>query len=109
MNIRTISSEAELEEALGHSHTEPIMLYKHSCLCELSGGVRENLARAEGGPPVYEIVVQDARPLSNHVEAHFGIRHESPQAIIVSGGRAVFNASHRGVTPEAVRRAAAAT
>ena len=109
MNIKTITSEAELDEALGHSHTEPIMLLKHSRLCELSGGVRTDLVQAAGGPPVYEIVVQDARPLSNRVEAHFGIRHESPQAIVVSGGRAVFNASHRRVTPEAIRQALAAT
>lgn len=109
MTIRTISSEAELDEALGHSHTEPVMLYKHSRLCELCYSVRADLAEAADGPPIYEIVVQDARPLSNRVESHFGIRHESPQAIVVSGGRAVFHASHRRVTPEAIRRAATAT
>ena len=106
MTIHTISSEQELDEALRQSHTGPVMIYKHSRLCELCWTVRADLVDAPGGPPVYEIVVQDARPLSNAVEALFGIRHESPQAIVVSGGRAVFNASHRRVTPEAVRRAA---
>ncbi len=104
MTIHTIAREEELGDALARSHKEPVVLYKHSRLCELCYSARAGLVAAGEGPPIYEIVVQDSRPLSNHIEAHFGIRHESPQIIAVSDGAAVYHASHRGVTPEAVRR-----
>ena len=83
------------------------MIYKHSATCELCEvAKREMHAMSDGGGlDVFEIVVQTARPLSNHVEAHFGIRHESPQVIILHKGMPVFNASHLKVTQSRVQDA----
>ena len=40
------------------------------------------------------IVVQHARPVSNAVVERFGVRHESPQALLLRDGRVVWHASH---------------
>ena len=56
--------------------------------------------------PVFEVVVQSARPLSNHIETFFGIRHETPQVIVLYRGQPTFDTSHRGVTADAVHDAA---
>ena len=53
--------------------------------------------------PIYEVVVQDARTLSNEIAERLDIRHETPQVIVLRDGKAVFHASHRRVTAEAVR------
>jgi bacillithiol system protein YtxJ len=51
------------------------------------------------------VVVQRARDVSNEIESRTGVRHESPQAIILRNGKAVWNASHWSVTADAVEQA----
>ena len=57
-------------------------------------------------PDVYRIVVQSARALSNEVAARFGIRHESPQVLVVRDGAVVHHASHMAVSARRIREAA---
>lgn len=98
MSYQSIDSSAGLRDALDQSQSEPIALFKHSNTCDLSAMAKQEMATVD--IPVFELVVQTARPLSNHIEAHFGIRHESPQVIILHQGKAIFNASHRAVTAD---------
>lgn len=49
--------------------------------------------------------VLSQRPLSQAIEAQFGVRHESPQILIIEDGEVLWHASHRGVAPERVRAA----
>ncbi len=44
------------------------------------------------------------RDLSNWIAQHFGIRHESPQALVVRNGRDVWATSHSGITAAALRK-----
>ena len=103
----SITSEDEFAVALSRSMDGPVVIYKHSATCELSEVAQREMRamHGRGGPDVFEIVVQTARPLSNHVEDHFGIRHESPQVIVVNKGEPVFNASHLRVTEARVQEA----
>jgi thioredoxin 1 len=48
------------------------------------------------------VTVQTHREVSNAVAARLGVRHETPQALIVRGGRVVWSASHFRVTAKAV-------
>jgi bacillithiol system protein YtxJ len=50
------------------------------------------------------VLVREDRPLSLAVAERTGVRHESPQVICISGGRAVGHASHREVTVASLRR-----
>ena len=103
----SISSESEFSAALEESMSTPVVLFKHSCLCELSAAAwteMQALNSAEG-INIYEVTVQSARPLSNHIEQYFGIRHESPQVIVLYHGNPVFDTSHRQVTAVTIRDA----
>jgi bacillithiol system protein YtxJ len=44
------------------------------------------------------ITVQSHRSLAAEVAARLGVRHETPQAILLRDGRAVWNASHFRIT-----------
>jgi bacillithiol system protein YtxJ len=46
------------------------------------------------------VVVQHSRSVSNAIAERTGIRHESPQAILLKGGEVVYHASHYDVTAE---------
>ena len=104
--IQTLSTESDFSAALEASQSQPIVLFKHSALCELSAAARKHMQSVT--LPVYEVVVQNDRPLSNHIEEYFGIRHETPQVFVLYRGQPTFNASHRRVTADAVHDAASA-
>jgi bacillithiol system protein YtxJ len=106
--IRDIEHGHELRNLLRESERRPVLLYKHSAICGLSSIAEREIRRLSQGSdvPVYRIVVQKARRLSAIVERFFGIRHESPQAILVFQRRAIFDASHRGVRSETLEHAA---
>lgn len=50
------------------------------------------------------VEVRAERPLSQLIAARTGIRHESPQIIILRRGSAVWSASHGDITAGAIQR-----
>ncbi len=100
----TFSSASELASRAGRT-----IVYKHSPTCSLCGWSQHVLGRmAEQDGVTFELVdVLAERPLSQAIEAQFGVRHESPQILVIDDGRVTWHASHRGVAPERVRAALA--
>jgi len=106
MAFHPLTSADDLADALATSHEQPIVLYKHSATCPLSTRARRQVQPvAEGAVPTYEVVVQQARPVSNQISSALGVRHETPQVLIVHCGAVVFDASHGAVTTTAVQEA----
>lgn len=86
------------------------VIYKHSSRCGASIGAAREMARfadLEADVPVYVVDVVRDRATAGEVARRLGVRHESPQAILVRDGVAVWDASHRGVTAAALSRALA--
>jgi bacillithiol system protein YtxJ len=52
----------------------------------------------------YLVDVRAERPLSQQIAARTGVRHESPQVIILRHGAAVWSASHDEITAGAILR-----
>jgi bacillithiol system protein YtxJ len=53
---------------------------------------------AQAGARYKVITVQSHRGLSDETARRFGIRHQTPQAILLRDGRPVWNASHFRIT-----------
>jgi len=104
-----LDSEEALKAASLHSEREPVVLFKHSRLCSLSAMVRERLLGMveDGTPPIYELVIQASRALSRTIETETGIRHESPQVIVLFKSVPVFNTSHGRIQPQKLHEAVA--
>ncbi len=84
------------------------LIFKHSPYCGLSDiahGHVSTFAQANPDVPVLQIDVIHQRDLSNRVEAELGLLHESPQIILMVGGRRLWSASHRGVNKAAIQAA----
>ena len=94
-----------LDKALARATEEPVVIYKHSNACALSHRARKRLEAlvSKESPPVYEVVVQRARDVSNAVEERLGVRHETPQVLLVRDGSVIHHASHSQVDPDAIR------
>lgn len=92
----------ELEAAIVESRERPVFLFKHSRTCGISCEALDELnAHVEDASPqaTYKLItVQSHRRLSDETAARLGIRHETPQAILLRDGRPVWNASHFRIT-----------
>ena len=97
--VKLVGSEA-LEELLNRSEEGPVVIFKHSTTCSVSAAAYDEMRQFVG--EVCLIEVQRARELSKEVETKTGVRHETPQVIVIEKGKVVWNASHWKVTAQAV-------
>ena len=97
-NFVTLSSTEKLDELFQKSGSEPIVLFKHSSTCPISFGVYEEVSNAK--TDINIVIVQQSRDISNEITARTGIRHESPQAIVLKNGVPIYCASHYDITAQ---------
>jgi bacillithiol system protein YtxJ len=102
-NFNPVEDAAALERLLARSHEGPVLLFKHSSTCPISARAYREMQEVRS--PVSIVVVQRSRELSREVAARIGVPHESPQALVLRNGRAVWSASHFEVTADAVEQA----
>ncbi len=77
------------------------IIYKHSPFCSLSFVAEEQVRRYAAEPdsiPVTLVDVIRQRAMSDAIEEATGVRHESPQVLVVRDGRVSWQASHRRIT-----------
>ena len=87
-----LDSADKLDALFHESHTAPVLIFKHSSSCVISSGVIKVVESLDS--EINLVVVQRDRVISNFIAERTGIRHESPQAIVISNGRPVYSASH---------------
>jgi bacillithiol system protein YtxJ len=97
----------ELEQLLTESGAQPLLLFKHSYSCGISAEALDELvgylnSDRPGSVRYAMVTVQTHRDVSNAVAAKLGVRHETPQALVIRNGRVVWTASHFRVTAKAV-------
>lgn len=106
-DFKRLTTEAELDHAVAASRQRPIVLFKHSTTCGVSAAAYEQMLDA-AGPGVREWYLIDVRTdwqVSNAIVKRFGVRHESPQVLVVGRERVRWHASHHRVTASAIRSA----
>jgi bacillithiol system protein YtxJ len=94
-------------DARTRSKNEPVLIFKHSSACSVSASAQDEMRSlaAETDVPVYKLVVQQSRALSDEIAESLGVRHETPQALVLVGGEPVFDTSHFDVTTETLQDA----
>lgn len=103
---RNDADGADAESLLGRHPTH--IIYKHSPSCSLSFVAEQQVRRyadSTASLPITQVDVIAQRTMSDAIEATTGIRHESPQVLLVRDGRVEWHTSHRGVTAAALEGA----
>lgn len=113
IGAKELTKEGDYLAALVESSNEPVLVFKHSTECTISGGAYRRTADwlrelGEEAPPVYLVKVIEHRTISEFIAKQTGVKHESPQAILLHRGRAVWNTSHEKITAESLNDALAA-
>lgn len=107
--LKALHGLEALDRVLAASHDRLLLLFKHSFTCGTSAEALDELVAHLNDHPSdasYAMVtVQTDRELSNAVARTLGVRHETPQALLVRDGQVVWSASHFRVTAAAVEQA----
>jgi bacillithiol system protein YtxJ len=104
--LKTLHGLEELDRLIAASDDRLLLLFKHSYTCGVSAEALDALVAHLNDQPAdvdYAMVtVQTHREVSNAVSRKLGVRHETPQALLIRDGRVVWSASHFRVTANAV-------
>jgi bacillithiol system protein YtxJ len=106
--IVDLLQDRDLEELLDKSTTDPVLIFKHSTQCPISEqAYQEFIDFAEGAQRMAcgSVLVIENRKLSNAIAERFGVRHESPQALLIKDGRVIWHASHWSITLDSLNDA----
>lgn len=94
------------EKVLKESEEQPVILFKHSNSCPVSSDAHNRIKKLDRQDVVaesmYILIVQNAREISDLVAEDLGVKHESPQIIIIRNGASVYDASHGDIDAETV-------
>lgn len=103
--FQSLASNADWTEALEHSEETAVLIFKHSSMCPVSAQANNEMAQlAETeAVPLYRVIVQKNRSVSNDIEEDLDVRHETPQVILLHERASVFETSHFNVTADTLR------
>ncbi|MCY3713758.1 MAG: bacillithiol system redox-active protein YtxJ [Gemmatimonadetes bacterium] len=102
---------AALDEAIASSAERPVFVYKHSTVCPVSARAADHyydFADEDTSTPTplfTQVMVIENRDLSNEIESRLGIRHESPQLLLLRDGKVTWHASHFSITGKDIKNA----
>jgi bacillithiol system protein YtxJ len=92
-----------LDAAIAESRERPVLLFKHSRYCGVSCEALDELnahidAQTTMSAAYKMITVQTHRSVSDAAAELLGLRHQTPQAILLRNGKVIWNASHFSIT-----------
>lgn len=105
-DFQNLTGMAELDACFERSREGDVVLFLHDYFCPISSRAYDEMSLVEGD--IALIDVAEGRDLTRSIEARTGVKHESPQVLILRDAKARWAASHGGITQGAVGEAIAA-
>lgn len=89
-------SKEQWADLMELSNKQPVYIYKHSSRCGISSMVLSRFEKQvkERKETYFYLHIQGFRSLSNWLATELGIRHESPQLIILKNEKVLAHDSH---------------
>ena len=101
-----VSGAEALDDLIERSRNEPVILFNHDPYCPVSARAYSQMEQLDN--QVILVDVSRERTLTREIQGRTGVRHESPQVIILRNGQPTWSASHFAITTDAVIDAASA-
>jgi len=94
------SSETFLEALkLSQSGHNSFAIFKHSSSCGFSAIAKRRFEmNFPQGIPIYLLIVQQQRGLSNQVAEELDVVHESPQLLFIENGACTYSENHLAIS-----------
>lgn len=89
----------QLEEIKQKSFERAQVIFKHSIRCNISSMILNRIEREKTLPNAdfYYLDLIRYRDISKGVEIFFNVEHESPQILLIQGGKCTYHESHYGI------------
>lgn len=102
-DMTKMTSIEQLNSAVEATEDQPLLLFKHSTRCPISSNAYQEMNdylhnNANENVKYGIIYVVEDRPVSNEAAEKLGVKHESPQAILIKKGIPVWHTSHSDIT-----------
>ena len=99
MNWNALEELNQLPDLIKESNEKKILIFKHSTRCSISRAALDRLERNWDDTEIDEVKpyfldLLANRSLSNTIAEQFNVEHQSPQVLIISQGKSVFDRSH---------------
>lgn len=106
-----LTQAEQLTDIVRESYEQPVLIFKHSTTCSISAAAKGKVERQwpEAGldnAKLYYLDLLRYRPISSEIAEKFGVRHESPQLLLIRNGECHYDASHMGIRLSEVKAAA---
>ena len=104
-----LSEEDEVQEILNASSEYPQLVFKHSHRCSIciiaKEKLEENFSALDEKADMNFVNVVHSRAVSDALTDQTGVRHESPQVLIINDQKVVWHDSHHSIKADAVLEA----
>lgn len=98
-----LTNLGQLNDIMTVSETNPVIIFKHSTRCSVSRMALkqfENEFDLKDKVAAYFLDLLEYRNISNEIAQRFQVEHQSPQLILIKGGKAMYNVSHSAIDAE---------
>ena len=107
-NINWIPLEdlGQIEEIIALSEQFPVIIFKHSTRCSISRMALKNFEnKYDLGQNVsaYYLDLISFREVSNEIASRFNVVHQSPQLLLIVGGKSVYDVSHSAIDAQELK------
>lgn len=99
-----ITTTESLDALFASSEQHPVILFKHDPYCPISARAYREMERVEGAIALVD--VEHDKAIASAITKRTGVRHESPQVIVVKDGQPIWSASQFNIKTDAVSQAA---
>jgi bacillithiol system protein YtxJ len=106
INWLALTSVSQLDEIDDASNSKLVVLFKHSTRCSISRmALRhfENDFESNDQILPYYLDLLNHRDISNEIASKFSVVHQSPQLLIISKEKCIYNASHSDIDAEVIK------
>jgi len=106
-NWKTLDDIAQLDQISKDSKSKTVVLFKHSVTCGISAGAKHRLESQwdliNADIDFYYLDLLSYRSISNAIADRWGVRHQSPQIIVIKDDKAIHDTSHGSISAGALQ------
>ncbi len=96
----------QIDEIIALSEEKPVIIFKHSTRCSISRMALKNFENeydlGENVTP-YFLYLISFREVSNEISSRFNVVHQSPQLLLIVGGKSVYDVSHSSIDAQELK------
>jgi bacillithiol system protein YtxJ len=96
----------QIDEIIALSEQMPVIIFKHSTRCSISRMALKNFENEyDLGENVatYFLDLISYREVSNEIASRFNVLHQSPQLLLIVGGKSVYDVSHGSIDAQELK------